>query len=185
MNRRTYFSATKWDWMKDNVAEVADAIEKKTLLMGTVDTWLVYVRSCLPALSSPCDSDLARISQQYTGGEKHITDASNACRTLLYNLHKQDWCDELCEFFQVPMDALPRVVSNSEVYGVFKKGHPLEGVPIAGLIGDQQAALVGNKCLKKGDAKQTYGASARSSPLVACTPRLHLDQRHLQGCDRC
>ncbi|GAA5998912.1 glycerol kinase [Rhodotorula paludigena] len=132
----TYFSATKWDWMKDNVEEVADAIEKKTLLMGTVDTWLVY---------------------QYTGGEKHITDASNACRTLLYNLHKQDWCDELCEFFQVPMEALPRVVSNSEVYGVFKKGHPLEGVPIAGLIGDQQAALVGNKCLKKGDAKQTYG----------------------------
>lgn len=99
-------------------------------------------------------------AQQFTGGADggiHITDASNACRTLLFNLHKQAWCEELCEFFDFPMEALPEVVSNSEVYGVFKKGHLLEGVPIAGLIGDQQAALVGNKCLTKGAAKQTYG----------------------------
>lgn len=97
----------------------------------------------------------------------HITDASNACRTLFYNLHKQDWCDELCEFFDMPREALPRIVSNSEVYGHFKKGHVLEGIPIAGLIGDQQAALVGNKCLTKGDAKQTYGESARARAFVS------------------
>ncbi|KPV73429.1 uncharacterized protein RHOBADRAFT_50130 [Rhodotorula graminis WP1] len=135
----TYFSATKWDWMKDNVPEVKDAMDRQALMFGTVDTWLVY---------------------QYTGGKdggKHITDGTNACRTLLFNLHKQDWCDELCDFFDVPKWCLPRIVSNSEVYGVFKKGHLLEGIPIAGLIGDQQAALVGNKCLTKGDAKNTYG----------------------------
>ncbi|BGP27637.1 glycerol kinase [Rhodotorula toruloides] len=135
----TYFSATKWDWLKDNVDEVKEARKRGTLMAGTVDTWLVY---------------------QFTGGKDggiHITDASNACRTLLFNLHKQAWCQQLCEFFDFPPEALPEVVSNSEVYGVFRKGHLLEGVPIAGLIGDQQAALVGNKCLTKGDAKQTYG----------------------------
>lgn len=114
-------------------------------------------------------------TQQLTGGKDgglHITDASNACRTLFYNLHKQDWCDELCEFFDMPREALPRIVSNSEVYGHFKKGHLLEGIPIAGLIGDQQAALVGNKCLTKGDAKQTYGAFV-SSRFVLDLPRRH------------
>ncbi|KAJ8291827.1 Glycerol kinase [Rhodotorula toruloides] len=136
---RTYFSATKWDWLKENVEEVKEARKRGTLMAGTVDTWLVY---------------------QFTGGKDggiHITDASNACRTLLFNLHKQSWCQQLCDFFDFPPEALPEVVSNSEVYGVFRKGHLLEGVPIAGLIGDQQAALVGNKCLTKGDAKQTYG----------------------------
>ncbi|GAA5905268.1 hypothetical protein JCM6882_003732 [Rhodosporidiobolus microsporus] len=135
----TYFSATKWDWMKDNVDAVKEAREKGTLMMGTVDTWLVY---------------------QLTGGANgglHITDATNACRTLLYDLHSQSWSDELCDFFDVPKECLPKIVTNSEVYGQFKAGHPLEGVPIAGLVGDQQAALVGQKCLTKGDAKQTYG----------------------------
>lgn len=168
---RTYFSATKWDWLKDNVESVKEARRKGTLMAGTVDTWLVYVRSrrdgwrrtrrhmLTPPLRPPR-------AQQLTGskdGGLHITDASNACRTLFYNLHKQDWCDELCEFFDMPRGALPRIVSNSEVYGHFKKGHLLEGIPIAGLIGDQQAALVGNKCLTKGDAKQTYGEWASRS----------------------
>ncbi|BGP20182.1 hypothetical protein JCM10213_000733 [Rhodosporidiobolus nylandii] len=135
----TYFSATKYVWLAANIPEVKEAAESGNLMIGTVDTWLAY---------------------QYTGGKDggiHITDATNACRTLLYDLHKQDWSDELCDFFEVPKDALPKIVSNSEVYGHFKKGHILEGIPIAGLIGDQQAALVGNKCLTKGDAKQTYG----------------------------
>ncbi|GAA6013092.1 hypothetical protein JCM10207_006169 [Rhodosporidiobolus poonsookiae] len=136
----TYFSATKWVWLLENIPEVKEAVDADDLMMGTVDTWLVY---------------------QYTGGHSdggiHITDASNACRTLLYDLHSQSWSDELCDFFDVPQKILPTVVSNSEVYGKFRKGHILEGVPIAGLIGDQQAALVGNKCLTKGDAKQTYG----------------------------
>ncbi|GAA5865544.1 hypothetical protein JCM8547_007642 [Rhodosporidiobolus lusitaniae] len=135
----TYFSATKWAWLLENVPEVKEEAEKDNIAMGTVDSWLVY---------------------QFTGaqdGGLHITDATNACRTLLYDIHKQSWSDELCDFFEVPKSALPKIVTNSEVYGTFKKGHPLEGIPIAGLIGDQQAALVGNKCLTKGDAKQTYG----------------------------
>lgn len=89
-----------------------------------------------------------------------MTDVTNACRTLLFDINKQRWSTELCDFFNVPMESLPKIVSNSEVYGTFKEGHLLEGIPIAGLIGDQQAALVGNKCLKKGDAKQTYGESS-------------------------
>lgn len=157
--------------MKDNVPEVKDAMDRQALMFGTVDTWLVYVRLSVspPSLSlSPVQltRDAALRAQQYTGGKdggKHITDGTNACRTLLFNLHKQDWCDELCDFFNVPKWCLPRIVSNSEVYGVFKKGHLLEGIPIAGLIGDQQAALVGNKCLTKGDAKNTYGALSLST----------------------
>lgn len=120
-------------------------------------------------------------TQQFTGGKDggiHITDASNACRTLLFNLHKQSWCQQLCDFFDFPPEALPEVVSNSEVYGVFRKGHLLEGVPIAGLIGDQQAALVGNKCLTKGDAKQTYGQS-RASLLL---PFLRAGARIMWSC---
>ncbi|GAA5972814.1 hypothetical protein JCM11641_003953 [Rhodosporidiobolus odoratus] len=135
----TYFSATKWTWLVENCEEVKQAKAENDLMLGTVDSWLVY---------------------QFTGGKDggiHITDASNACRTLLYDIHKQAWSDELCDFFEVPMGCLPEIKSNSEVYGHFHKGHILEGIPIAGLIGDQQAALVGNKCLTKGDAKQTYG----------------------------
>lgn len=75
------------------------------------------------------------------------------------SLHTQDWDPQLLDFFDVPIEALPKIVSNSEQYGVFAGGHLLEGVPIAGLIGDQQAALVGNKCLNPGEAKQTYGKS--------------------------
>ncbi|GAA5911628.1 hypothetical protein JCM5296_001617 [Sporobolomyces johnsonii] len=135
----TYFSATKYDWLVHEVEAVKEAKAKGNLLIGTVDSWILY---------------------NYTGGVDgglHITDATNACRSLLYDLHSQDYSDELCDFFDVPRESLPKIVSNSEVYGNFKKGHVLEGIPIAGLIGDQQAALVGNKCLSKGDAKQTYG----------------------------
>lgn len=73
------------------------------------------------------------------------------------SLEKQDWHPQLLDFFDCPVEALPKIVSNSEVYGNFYEGHQLGGLPIAGLIGDQQAALVGNKCLEKGEAKQTYG----------------------------
>lgn len=131
-----YFSATKWDWLINEVEEVKQARIQGRLKIGTVESWLVH---------------------EFTGGALHVTDVTNACRTLLYDINKQAWSTELCDFFNVPMESLPTIVSNSEVYGTFREGHLLEGVPIAGLIGDQQAALVGNKCLKKGDAKQTYG----------------------------
>lgn len=86
-----------------------------------------------------------------------MTDVSNASRTLLLSLHSLQYDPALLEFFDIPASALPRIVSNSEVYGRFGEGHPLEGVKIAGLVGDQQGALVGNMCLAKGSVKQTYG----------------------------
>ncbi|KAI5478016.1 glycerol kinase [Pseudohyphozyma bogoriensis] len=135
----TYFSAAKYAWLLEQVPEVRAAKEAGTLMIGTVECWLLY---------------------NYTGGVDgglYVTDYTNASRTLALSLHTLDWNDQLLEFFNIPRECLPKLVSNSEVYGKFHKGHPLEGVPIASLVGDQQAALVGNKCLNRGDAKQTYG----------------------------
>ncbi|KDE06233.1 hypothetical protein MVLG_03392 [Microbotryum lychnidis-dioicae p1A1 Lamole] len=135
----TYFSATKYAWLLENCKEVQEAKENGNLMIGTVDAWLLW---------------------NYTGGVKtgkHITDLTNASRTLLLSLHTQQWDDQLLEFFNLPRSALPTLASNAEKYGQFFKGHILEGIPIAGLVGDQQAALVGNKCLERGSAKQTYG----------------------------
>ncbi|SCZ96498.1 BZ3500_MvSof-1268-A1-R1_Chr8-2g10237 [Microbotryum saponariae] len=135
----TYFSATKYAWLLENCKEVQEAKENGNLMIGTVDAWLLW---------------------NYTGGVKtgkHITDLTNASRTLLLSLHTQQWDDQLLDFFDLPRSALPTLASNSEDYGQFFEGHILEGIPIAGLVGDQQAALVGNKCLEKGSAKQTYG----------------------------
>lgn len=103
--------------------------------------------------------------QNLTGGVDggiHITDYTNASRTLLLSLHSLDWDDQLLSFFDIPREALPALVSNSELYGEFKSG-ALAGVPITGLVGDQQAALVGNLCLELGTKKQTYGLSCRLS----------------------
>lgn len=85
-----------------------------------------------------------------------MTDLTNASRTLLLSLHTLQWSPDLLAFFDIPLAALPKLVSNSEVYGKFRNG-PLKGVPIAAMVGDQQSALVGNLCLTKGEAKQTYG----------------------------
>lgn len=115
----------------------------------------------LPPSSPNRSLTLTSTLQNYTGGAKnggqHVTDYTNASRTLLLDLHTQEWSKELLDFFECPEEVLPKIVSNSEPYGEFYEGHVLEGVPIAGLVGDQQAALVGNKCLSKGEAKQTYG----------------------------
>ncbi|KAK4703859.1 glycerol kinase, partial [Phenoliferia sp. Uapishka_3] len=135
----TYFAGAKYAWLIENVPAVQAAKEAETLMLGTVDSWLLY---------------------KYTGGPSgglHITDLTNASRTLCLSLHTLDWSEDLLKFFDIPRWALPKLVSNSEVYGTFLEGHPLAGLPIASLIGDQQAALVGNKCLSRGDAKQTYG----------------------------
>ncbi|KAM0753824.1 glycerol kinase [Meredithblackwellia eburnea MCA 4105] len=135
----TYFSSAKYAWLVENVPAVQEAKKAGTLMLGTVDSWLLY---------------------KYTGGKDgglHMTDLTNASRTLGLSLKTLDWNDEMLDFFDIPRSSLPKLVSNSEVYGKFSKGHPLEGLPIASLVGDQQAALVGNKCLERGDAKQTYG----------------------------
>ncbi|XP_016407504.1 glycerol kinase-like isoform X3 [Sinocyclocheilus rhinocerous] len=134
----TYFSAVKLRWLMDNVEKVHEAVLSHRAMFGTVDSWLIW---CL------------------TGGKKggvHCTDVTNASRTMLFNIHTMDWDPELCKYFDIPMEILPKVRSSSEIYGLMKSG-PLTGVPISGCLGDQSAALVGQMCFKDGQAKNTYG----------------------------
>uniref|UniRef100_A0A665X4P4 glycerol kinase n=1 Tax=Echeneis naucrates TaxID=173247 RepID=A0A665X4P4_ECHNA len=134
----TYFSAVKLRWLMDNVAEVHEAVVSHRAMFGTVDSWLIW---CL------------------TGGKSggvHCTDVTNASRTMLFNIHTMDWDPELCKYFGIPMEILPRVRSSSEIYGLMKSG-ALSGIPISGCLGDQSAALVGQMCFQDGQAKNTYG----------------------------
>ncbi|KAJ8590151.1 glycerol kinase [Rhizopogon salebrosus TDB-379] len=143
----TYFSGMKLRWMIDNHNEVRKAHDKDDLLFGTLESWVVY---------------------NLTGGVHggiHVGEVTNASRTLLLNLHTLTWDDRLLRFFGFRRSILPKLVSSSEVYGHLSHG-PLKGVPIGGLIGDQQGALVGNKCLRQGEAKCTYGTGAF---LLFCT----------------
>lgn len=131
-----YFSGTKVKWILDNVEGAREKAERGELAFGTIDSWLVY---------------------NLTGGELHITDATNASRTLLYNIHTGEWDDELLALLDVPRSVLPEVRNSSEVYGKTAAGLLGAQVPIAGIGGDQQAATFGQGCLKKGMAKNTYG----------------------------
>nr|CAH7767893.1 unnamed protein product [Callosobruchus chinensis] len=135
----TYFSALKIKWMMDNVKGVKEAIKEGRCLFGNVDTWLVW---------------------NLTGGVKgglHITDVTNASRTMLMNIETLKWDPQLCKVFDIPMDILPEIRSSSEIYGYIQKVTKLSGIPISGILGDQQAALVGQMCFKMGQAKSTYG----------------------------
>lgn len=131
-----YFSATKFAWL----LEECDT-PRKHLALGTVDAWLVW---------------------HLTGGEVFATEASNASRTMLMDIRKRQWSQELCELFGVPMGALPEVLPSSGIFGCTAGGaSPLgEGVPIAGIAGDQQAALFGQACFDPGDVKNTYGTGS-------------------------
>ena len=133
-----YFSGSTIRWILDNVPGVRPRAERGEVLFGTVETWLIW---------------------QLTG--QHVTDYSNASRTMLFDIHKLGWDAELCGMLGIPMCMLPRCVSNSEVYGTVKPGIPgleaLAGVPVCGAAGDQQAALFGQTCFRAGDAKNTYG----------------------------
>ncbi|KAF9260674.1 glycerol kinase [Marasmius fiardii PR-910] len=137
----TYFSALKLRWMLDNHPDVAAAHEADDLLFGTVESWVLY------NLVGAAEKNL------------HVCEVTNASRTLLLNLKTLQWESSLLKFFGFRESILPKIVSSSEVYGDIASG-PLKGVPIGGLAGDQQAALVGNKCLKEGEAKCTYGTGA-------------------------
>jgi glycerol kinase len=129
-----YFSGTKVQWILQNVKGARARAKAGELAFGTVDSWLVW---------------------NLTGGKVHVTDASNASRTMLFDITKGDWDDELLKLFDVPRSMLPEVRSSSEVYGVTNLlGTP---IPIAGIAGDQQAALFGQACTKPGMAKNTYG----------------------------
>jgi len=132
-----YFSGTKVKWILDHVEGAKEKAEKGDLLFGTMDTWLVY---------------------KLSGGKTHITDYSNASRTLMFNIYELQWDDELLDILKVPKNMLPEVCESSHVYahtaGYHFFGHE---VPIAGIAGDQQAALFGQACFEKGMAKNTYG----------------------------
>ncbi|KAJ3591885.1 hypothetical protein NHX12_007016 [Muraenolepis orangiensis] len=134
----TYFSAVKLCWLLENVEEVRRAVDQDRAMFGTVDSWIIW------CLSGGKD------------GGVHCTDVSNASRTMLFNIHTLDWDPELCRYFDIPMDILPKVRSSSEIYGCMKSSS-LSGVPISGCLGDQSAALVGQLCFKEGQTKNTYG----------------------------
>lgn len=131
-----YFSGTKVKWILDNVEGVREKAEAGKLAFGTVDSWLIW---------------------NLTRGELHITDVTNASRTLLFNINTMDWDDELLEIMDVPRSMLPEVKQSSEVYGRTKTTIFASKVPIAGIAGDQQAALFGQMCSKQGMVKNTYG----------------------------
>ncbi len=131
-----YFSATKIKWMLENISGLKEKALRGDVLFGTVDSWLVW---------------------KYTNGKQHITDITNASRTMLYNIHELDWDEEILDFLEIPKIMLPRVVDSSGVVGYTAENSYMEGIPIAGLAGDQQAALFGQNCLVPGMAKNTYG----------------------------
>lgn len=131
-----YFSGTKVKWILDNVKGAREKAEKGELLFGTIDTWLIY---------------------KLTGGAVHVTDYSNASRTLMYNIRELRWDEKLLEYLTVPASMLPEVRQSSEVYGQTIPAFLGGSVKIAGAAGDQQAALFGQNCFNPGDAKNTYG----------------------------
>ena len=131
-----YFSATKICWILDNVPGAREKAENGQLLFGTVETWLVY---------------------KLTGGKVHVTDCSNASRTMLFNINTLQWDDEILEFLDIPKCMLPEVKSNSEIYGYTTPAFTGTPVPISGMAGDQQAALFGQMCFERGTGKNTYG----------------------------
>jgi glycerol kinase len=130
-----YFSATKVQWILDNVEGTRALAEKGQLAFGTIDSWLVW---------------------NLTKGQLHITDVSNASRTMLLNIHTLSWDEELLKIFNIPASMLPEVKSSSEVYGG-TSGQFSKGIPVAGIAGDQQAALFGQMCIEPGMIKNTYG----------------------------
>ena len=131
-----YFSATKWKWMLDHVPEVRRKAESNDLLLGTVDTWLMW---------------------KLTGGKLHISDVTNASRTMLMNIHTLEWDRELLDLFGIPFEAMPELRSCSEIYANTERGILHAEVPLGGMAGDQQAASFGQMCTEPWQVKCTYG----------------------------
>lgn len=135
-----YFSATKIKWILDHSEKARKLADEGNLLFGTIETWLIW---------------------NLTGGQVHVTDYSNAWRTMLFDVDELHWDKHICDKLGIPMSILPKVVQSSEIYGTVADGIPglesLSGIPIASAIGDQQAALFGQACFRPGQAKNTYG----------------------------
>ncbi len=154
-----YFSATKVRWILDHVPGARPRAQAGELAFGTVDSWLVW---------------------KLTNGRVHATDMSNASRTLLFNIHEQKWDEELCSLFDVPVSMLPAVKSSSEVMGMTATAFTAAGISIAGIAGDQQAAMFGQMCTREGMIKNTYGTGCfimmntvhkPNTPRTTCSPR--------------
>ncbi|MGB5403494.1 glycerol kinase GlpK [Robiginitalea sp.] len=132
----SYFSGTKVKWILDHVPRARERAEAGNLLLGTIDTWLIW---------------------KMTGGALHITDMTNACRTLFFNLHTLDWDPDMLDLLGIPKSMLPEIRESSEVYGHTSAAFLSKGIPVAGIAGDQQAALFGQMCTRAGMVKNTYG----------------------------
>lgn len=147
-----YFSATKIRWILDHVEGAQERAENGELMFGTVDTWLVW---------------------KLTGGEKFVTDYSNASRTMLFNIHELTWDQDILDLLNIPREMMPEVVSNSEIYGHTVNYHFYgESIPISGMAGDQQAALFGQMAFKPGMVKNTYGTGSFIVMNTGETPQL-------------
>ena len=145
MSRKTglrfdpYFSATKIAWILDRVPGAREAAAAGHIAFGTVDSFLIW---------------------RLSGGKSHLTDATNASRTALYDIGKGRWDESLCELFDVPMSVLPEVRDSAGDFGVSDSSVLGRSLPIRGVAGDQQAALIGQACFAAGDVKSTYGTGA-------------------------
>jgi glycerol kinase len=151
-----YFSASKISWILENVPNARQLAEAGRLAFGTIDTWLLW---------------------KLTGGRVYVTDATNASRTMLFNLHTGRWDDELLKLFRIPRSMLPEVRPSSEIYAEVNSVRELNGIPLAGIAGDQQAALFGQRCISPGLTKNTYGTGcfmlqSTGGRAVASTNRL-------------
>lgn len=146
----SYFSATKVKWVLENVEGAREKAEKGELAFGTVDSWLIW---------------------NLTAGKVHVTDVSNASRTMLYNIHSLTWDNDLLELFGIPSSMLPEVKSSSEVYGTTAGNILAAQIPIAGIAGDQQSALFGQMCTQPGMVKNTYGTGCFMLMNIGKTPK--------------
>ena len=145
-----YFSASKIAWLLENDPKLSMRASKGEIAVGTIDSWLIY---------------------KLTGGE-HVIDVTNASRTLLYDIHKLEWSEELCARFAIPMNILPKVVPSDGDFGKTKKGLFAKQIPIHAVLGDQQAALFGQGCLEAGMAKNTYGTGCFMLMNIGQKPKL-------------
>ena len=134
-----YFSGTKIKWIFDNVPKAKKLARKNLLAFGTIDTFLIW---------------------KLTGGKVHATDATNACRTMLFNISTSKWDKEILKIFKIPFNILPEVKNSSDNFGFTLKSITGKPIPINGVVGDQQAATIGNACFSKGSVKSTYGTGA-------------------------
>ena len=146
----SYFSATKVKWVLENIKGAKEKAEKGELAFGTVDSWLIW---------------------NLTAGKVHVTDVSNASRTMLYNIHSLTWDNDLLELFGIPTSMLPEVKSSSEVYGTTAGNILAAQIPIAGIAGDQQSALFGQMCTQPGMVKNTYGTGCFMLMNIGKTPK--------------